>query len=81
MYSGEAGYMWMNLSQNDPETYPSWGTNDFFSGQYMFYNGIAAEQGYGKDGNPLKPLCIAIMGWNEETQTESREAALLIYRE
>lgn len=81
LYSGEAGYMWMNLSQNDPETYPSWGTNDLFSGQYMFYNGIAAEQGYGKDGNPLKPLCIAIMGWNEETQTESREAALLIYRE
>lgn len=81
LYSGEAGYMWTNLSQNDPETYPSWGTNDFFSGQYMFLNGIAAEQGYGMDGNPLKPLCIAIMGWNEETQTASREAALLIYRE
>ena len=81
LYSGEAGYMWMNMSQRDPKTYPSWDTNDFFSGQYMFYNGIAAEQGYGKDGNPLKPLCIAIMGWNEETQTTSREAALLIYRE
>lgn len=81
LYSDTAGYMWMNLSQINPEIYPSWGTNDFFSGQYMFWNGISAEQGYGEDGEPLKPLCIAITLWNEETGTETRVAALLIYRE
>lgn len=81
LYSMEAGYMWVNLGQNNPEKYPHWGTNDFFSGQYMFWNGITAENGYGEDGEPLKPLCIAIQGWNEETATETRVAALLIYRE
>ncbi|WP_419575375.1 hypothetical protein, partial [Phocaeicola plebeius] len=63
--------------------YPSWGTNDFcdYMSSYIFWNGISETNGYDEKGDVLKPLCIVVRKWDEQSQSSPIVAAILIYRE
>ena len=83
VYADFEVYLWHNLSQDEPVKYPSWGTNDFcdYVSSYIFLNGISETNGYDEKGDVLKPLCIVVRKWDEQSQSSPIVAAILIYRE
>lgn len=84
VYADFEVYSWHNLSQEeDPVKYPSWGTNDYcdYMSSYIFLNGISETNGYDEKGDVLKPLCIVVRKWDEQSQSSPIVAAILIYRE